>query len=805
MSRLTEVKEIYDHVLSEIIVDEASWKAFLSFHSKVFKHNFSNSVLIYAQRQDATLVTDMQMWNKRIGRWITKGSKSIAVFDESQASLKLKYLFDVKDTNGPSHTIPVVWQLSKQLEDKLLQNNETETIEVYTQQLVKDNLYINQESVFRDFDKDLEGTRFETMPLDGVKKCFNQMIIDSVEYVVQKRCDIEVPKLSNANPFNVITHFNSKQLVLRLGTAVGNISETVLRTIESEIRSVKNESNKINIQRDRGDSLSRTSDIEESTKRRETTGEIWTNGDEISKGGASNEVQPFINRRNIDGSNASSEQKGLGENGDASGTDVEDRTSSESKGNLQELSTQRDDKNTSGGDSSSRDHLSDSLEELPTGGSFLVGEEKSVISDEEIITKVILRGSGFENGKQRIIDYFSENHTAKEKAEFLKKEYGIGGSSIKFSDDVSGFENYDNKGIRIDVYEDNRKIKLSWSKVVTRVELLIQNGEYFKQRYKSEKPLESKSPYQASLFDLEPIKKDITELNYDRLEELVPDVLNNKYNYMKFKAKHFMDWIVERPDEDRMSLSHYYLQNGDLMSDPDMELIIDTKNRQVHADTFRQDSMAVNMRVTDNGGLRNEDLAEELNVFLEDWLTNVKAQGHKPYQAYYSEWIEGRVIEVYFDDDGHTIEDGEIYTEVIDKKHERINYKFSLDDEIGLGGKTKFKANIQAIKLLKVLEEETRLASSEEQSILAKYVGWGGMPSVFDNNSNGWRNEYGELKELLSSEEYESAKASTPNAHYTLAVGIKRIYQALDQFGFKTGNILDEDYLKQKLDVMMKT
>lgn len=96
MSRFNEIRQIYDYTISEIIKDKEAWKNFLSFHAKVYKHSFDNALLIYAQRPDDTLVTDMKMWNRRIGRWINRGAKSIAVFDPLKPSLKLNYLFDIK-------------------------------------------------------------------------------------------------------------------------------------------------------------------------------------------------------------------------------------------------------------------------------------------------------------------------------------------------------------------------------------------------------------------------------------------------------------------------------------------------------------------------------------------------------------------------------------------------------------------------------------------------------------------------------------------------------------------------------------
>ncbi|WP_283699840.1 Eco57I restriction-modification methylase domain-containing protein [Clostridium perfringens] len=123
-------------------------------------------------------------------------------------------------------------------------------------------------------------------------------------------------------------------------------------------------------------------------------------------------------------------------------------------------------------------------------------------------------------------------------------------------------------------------------------------------------------------------------------------------------------------------------------------------------------------------------------------------------------------------------------------KNKLINFKDYSEDE-SLGLKTKFKNNIAAIETLKKIESEDRLATSEEQEILSKYSGWGGMAQAFDIRANGWSKEYTELRSLLTQEEYESARASTLNAHYTPKVVIDSIYKALNRFGFREGNILE--------------
>ena len=115
-----------------------------------------------------------------------------------------------------------------------------------------------------------------------------------------------------------------------------------------------------------------------------------------------------------------------------------------------------------------------------------------------------------------------------------------------------------------------------------------------------------------------------------------------------------------------------------------------------------------------------------------------------------------------------------------------------LDDDLGKGGpKEKFWRNIKAIATLKQIEQENRYATPEEQHILSQYVGWGGLADAFDPDKPAWAVEYAELKELLTPEEYEAARASTLNAHYTSPTVIRAIYDAVEQMGFRTGNILE--------------
>ena len=122
---------------------------------------------------------------------------------------------------------------------------------------------------------------------------------------------------------------------------------------------------------------------------------------------------------------------------------------------------------------------------------------------------------------------------------------------------------------------------------------------------------------------------------------------------------------------------------------------------------------------------------------------------------------------------------------------ERINFKI-INDNLGIGtDKEKYKNNIEAIKVLKLCEKEDRFATKEEQEILSKYIGWGGLKAVFEENNNSWSKEYLELKNLLTEEEYENAKASSVTAYYTPPIVIRNIYKALQNMGLKEANILE--------------
>lgn len=592
MSRITEVKEIYEKITSIVTSNKKEWKEFLDFSARIYKYNFDNAVLIYAQRPDALMVATMEIWNRKVGRYVNKGTRSIAVFDTSMPALKLTYLFDIKDTNGEPHTIPKLWKLDDVISIKLLKNiNEkynlgSSSIEELISSIT--DIKVNEEfdNIIDGYEEDIKETWLEDLPKEGFINYFTQTIIESVNYLVAKRCGIEDSSFNDENTFMVINHFNTLPLTFRLGNSVCSISQQILREFESEIyiimREQRSEKNyerelKSQLQGDRRNTLSRDTNIKEQGNGSDAIRKIRSDGVELSKEQSSEQIQLTSSTRGADGENASSERGSTSEARNINRANVEDRSDNESRKHHGELQTQGENKGNSRGDSSSRDSLQNEIKQIDIfesqqSGSFLMPENK----DKEALNVA--------DSKEERVDISDKDN------------------EIKSENKNSKWEEYKNRAL--ENYEANI---LGW--------------------------------------------------------------LNNNE--------------VNRKSE--------------------------TKEK-----------------------------------------TNAK------------------------------------------EKDEKINYSYSPEDEIGVGGlKTKFRNNIEAIKTLKVIEEENRLATPEEQKILAKYVGWGGMAQAFDINSTGWNSEYTELKALLSPEEYASARASTPNAHYTSPTVIEGIYKALENFGFKTGNILE--------------
>lgn len=238
--------------------------------------------------------------------------------------------------------------------------------------------------------------------------------------------------------------------------------------------------------------------------------------------------------------------------------------------------------------------------------------------------------------------------------------------------------------------------------------------------------------------------------NYRAVMELAPEVLRGETESKSFEAgQSFMPLTVESVGENRIAISHYYTQNGDSFADPDMEFVFDHEAKTLNARTFQQDNLNRFEQVVIDGVV-DEALESELNDFASQWFQNIREQGYLPTREEKQLSESDVPIEIEKENGAQAdlapawekkkpagrIRGFDLHPEI--PKEQRSQYRIT-NDELGYGTpKEKFRANIAAIQLLKKCEDEDRYATPDEQEILSKYVGWGGLSDAFDETKSAW-------------------------------------------------------------------
>ena len=411
--------------------------------------------------------------------------------------------------------------------------------------------------------------------------------------------------------------------------------------------------------------------------------------------------------------------------------------------------------------------LSDSIKPLPSMDgqmTFILdgrAEEKKTsafVFSQEIIDAVLANGSGFSEGKMRIYEQFEKSLSAKENADFLKNEYGWGGSyPVIIGAGID--ESHDGKGITITkgIGKENPHITLSWSQVEKRIGELIRMDRYLNPKEKERYPqwLESQEEHRAKIEE--------TKRNREILSNAPPEQEVEPTEKEPEEAEQLQDVQYEYHLGDKVYIgaSEYEILSVDdervMLYDYDMPLFNKEFSRTEFDRKVRENPMNEHLIV-------KEEPAEERNEKEPEPLVPAWEQKKK-----------GKGFDLHPDvpmADRHTFNLRENEVETVGKKE-------------------RFRRNIMAIQLLKKCQEENRFATPEEQIILSKYVGWGGLSEAFDENNSAWTTEYLELSSVLTPEEYASARESTLTAFYTPPEVITAIYKAMEQMGFKEGNLLE--------------
>ena len=409
--------------------------------------------------------------------------------------------------------------------------------------------------------------------------------------------------------------------------------------------------------------------------------------------------------------------------------------------------------------------LSDSIKPLPSMDgqmTFILdgrAEEKKTSAftfSQEIIDAVLANGSGFSEGKMRIYEQFEKSLSAKENADFLKNEYGWGGSyPVIIGAGID--ESHDGKGITITkgIGKEKPHITLSWSQVEKRIGELIRMDRYLNPKEKEHYPqwLESQEERRAKIEE--------TKRNREILSNAPPEQELAEKEPEEAEISQDVKYEYHLGDKVYIGASEYEILSVDdervMLYDYDMPLFNKEFSRTEFDRKVRENPMNEHLIV-------KEEPAEERN--------------DKEPEPVVPAWEQKKKVKGF-----------DLHPDV--PMADRHTFNLRENEVETVGKKERFRRNIMAIQLLKKCQEENRFATPEEQIILSKYVGWGGLSEAFDENNSAWATEYLELSSVLTPEEYASARESTLTAFYTPPEVITAIYKAMEQMGFKEGNLLE--------------
>ena len=498
-----------------------SWTDYLTTASRLYKYPFADQLMIYAQRPDATACADYDVWNSRMNRYVRRGSKGIALLDESSGFPRLHYVFDVSDTGVRRNSRdPEVWQYNddlKQPVSEMLAAIYGISGERVSQQLadVAGKLVADYwDNNGGDIRAIVDGSLLMDYDEAGVEMQFKSAAAMSVTYTLLERCGFEPAGWFDKDDFQAIYNFSTPDSVYALGAAVSDMSREVLRNIERTVKTTIRRRNNERSQHeyeqqselhaDRGLS----SPEPDPASAEDPAGQVRQDAPELSEAAAPGAVQHDAPEWEPvpapDGGGADGREPDAADHEAASETEPGPGQGAESDGmgaaDEQPAGTGRG----TGADGADL-QLSFLDAAIPTEAQQIetidqAESEKTpsafVLSQAEIENELRRHGSGFAGGKQRIMALYQTQPDRKLRAKALAKEYGIGGHSHDFLDGSRGFVNHDWKGLEFDHYPDHQKITLKWAQVEKYIDLMIQSDRYLtdkeKEHYTPPAPVNAK-------------------------------------------------------------------------------------------------------------------------------------------------------------------------------------------------------------------------------------------------------------------------------------------------------------------------
>ena len=518
------ISDLYEQIIVDVTKEARAWQSFLRTACRNYKLRFDEQLLLFAQRPDATAVLEIERWNTAFGRWVNRGAKGIAVFEDSTGeSQRLKYYFDIADTHGTEQSREVpVWKMSEEYQSDVAEalknafgtSTDSDDLRIVIKESVVNAVDDNIDDYIYGFVKSGTGSEIDYMKPEDAEEIYKRIVTNSVVYMIYERLGMD--NLLTDDDFNGIEYFSTPELLNSIGYATGDIARMGLGIVSKTIRSTKKEKQQV-IQ----PVINKISDNERSSYNErnhlhnagrlsdsgsditDTTGsysrQMGRDEERISEAASQSNVLQSDDKRSVDAvsrrrGTESTQTGGQTDERNVGNTGADGRIESkrhDEMGTADEQSAQR-----SAGDSYSADNnerLSNykPLPSIEEQTAFIeefkaeVAKASAFSIPNEIINDHLANGSGFRDGKYRIYEQFRKSLSQKENADFLKNEYGIGGGT--HAGGVSGYY-YDHnaKGICISKgYADNApKINLNWLEVAKRIQLLINNDRYLNAKEK---------------------------------------------------------------------------------------------------------------------------------------------------------------------------------------------------------------------------------------------------------------------------------------------------------------------------------
>jgi N12 class adenine-specific DNA methylase len=857
MAKSYDVFTLLSQKENEIRSSGQSWMDFLESSAYTSKYRFNDQVLIYTNRPDAKACASMDFWNKRYKRWVNKGAKGIPLLEMTDSGdYKIRYVFDVSDTNSTKHMVqdvPLFEFDETRHHEALVKLEEQEgifeghTLELQTRifNLATKRSAYYESDMTSDIKQLVEETYLEEFDEYNIDLMGKNLLVNSVAFQMMERMSLNPKSYFSGIDFANITYFNATGLSSVLATTMNEISVSFVTDLNKEIEFDKTRQKYVQNTLDNDLEMVYNKDIKNKTNITSSINEggnidgsnhisrdqvrsgkwnlhptnqrdiIRKDGRDLYHGerstdseftGAEHEAtgawnirsgEETIFRREQSGKLLSDDHRGNTPDpsfgsGISSATITRDGDAKNDEATRRERNVEATRSNEMGGNDEQhqtfnrRDHLQGNRSYLEFAEQltlFSTEKEQIEIIDETVerestvfsisqadIDDELISGSGFQGGKQRIAEFFSNDPTKKEAIEFLKNEYGTGGHSGSREEGKVSYSSHDTKGIAFtkgNILEPDVQRMISWSEVEKRIRFLVENDRYLS--------AEEKANY-SEITTIDP-DMDPNHLFTDRMRELTPELYVTDSTPLKDKMVQGIYFVPFRSNWS-WYMVEYDETTGDCFGlvaglEPEWGYFNLKELQEVGAQRLI-DFKPRTFEALKDTELKNQLTPEELSHVFSGELSysvSVKKEVNIP---------EKQILETF----------GQVGQKLIQEKNDfRI-----IDNDLGVGtNREKLVDNMSAIRLLKTIESESRLANKEEQNVLSKYVGWGGLSEVFDEAATlTWASTgYTVLKDLLTEDEFRSARESTLNAHYTAPIIIRAMYDGLKQLGFKTGNILE--------------